>query len=134
MSHAYNAWKCLRRLRAVSPHIRRRGSIARLLQIMALTFSGWKPIHRPATNGDGREGVSQEAARKAVTALYFIVLKSYSSRWCHCQDPCLYIHGGIKPMPNSFRGVDTEKWPIMKTHRQTADGCRHVTELVKKHT
>lgn len=72
---------------------------------------------------DGKEGgevASHEVVKKTMATLYFMVLKGYSSIWSHCQAPCLYIHGGIKAMPNSFMGVDVEKWPIMKSHRQTA--------------
>lgn len=29
-------------------------------------------------------------------------------------------------MPNSFMGLDVEKWPIMESHRQTAGNWRHV--------
>lgn len=75
--------------------------------------------------GRGASGGGEKKKKKKTMArLYFMVLKGYSSQWPHCQTPCLYIHGGTKPMPNSFMGADVEKWPIMKSHRQTAGNQR----------
>ncbi len=87
------------------------------------------PSHRKNGEGSKRGRGGREAGgggKKTMAALYFIVLKGYSSQWSHCQAPCLYIHGGIKPMPNSFMGADLEKSPIMQSHRQTAVHRRHI--------
>lgn len=82
-------------------------------------------------NGEGR--TKTEGRRKAgggrgntMAVLYSIVLKGYSS-----QRPAVRFHtcismGGIKSMPNSFMGMGVEKWPIMKSHRQTAGDQTHL--------
>ena len=110
---------------SVSPHICRCGSIGQLLQLMALMLSGWKPIHHTETMvrewKEGGEGASQEVVKKTMAALYFIVLKGYSSQWSHCQAPCLYIHGGNQTHAKLIYGHGRGE---MAHHEVTQTDCR----------
>lgn len=55
------ARKCRFLLWSVSPHICRCGSIGQLRRLMALTLSGWKPIHHTEKMvRDGKEGGEEE--------------------------------------------------------------------------
>lgn len=96
--------------------------------------NGWKPIHHTETKkkkkmvrgGQWERGRGEKGGGRGnrMAALYFIVLKGYSSQWSAVRLPVWISMGGIKPMPNSFMGTDVEKWPIIKSHRRTVGDQR----------
>lgn len=130
------ARKCGFLLWSVSPHICSCGSIGQLLWLMALMLGGWKPIHHVEKRiGEGRtrrewKGKSRRRWKKknnSTTVPH--IFKRLFITVVYCQTPCLCISGGFKLMPNSFMSLDMEKWPLMKSYRQTVGNQRHMNLL-----
>lgn len=81
------------------------------------------PSHRKKWWGKEKRGGErdrQEVVEKTMAALYFIVLKGYSSQWSHCQTPCLYIHGGNQPNAKLIYGRGRGE---MAHHEVTQTDC-----------
>lgn len=122
------ARKCRVLLWSVSSHICHCGTVGQLARLMALTLSGWKPIHhagkknRWGGKGKGkREGGLGENNGDAVLYGFkglFITVVPLSGFLS------LYPRRESNPCQIHSWGMDVEKWIFMKLHRQTA-GNRH---------
>lgn len=72
-------------------------------------------------------GAAGGGEKKTTVALYFIVLKGYSSQWSHCQAPCLYIHGGNQTHAKLIYGHGRGEMAHHEVRRrQTGGDWRHM--------
>lgn len=76
----------------------------------------WRGKEKKEGKGRGRRWW-----KKTMAALYFIILKGYSSQWSHCQAPCLYIHGGNQTHAKLIYGRGRGE---MAHHEVTQTDCR----------
>lgn len=88
-----------------------------------LVREGQGGTERGKAGGGGRK-----KKKKTIAPLYLIFLKGYSSQWSTVRLPaCISV--GDSNSCQTHLCLEMEKWPIMKSHRQTVGNQRHMNLL-----